>query len=142
MDRLGGGAWGGVVVPLGLAYVGFVVMLFVYARSDKGARKWRGRPPTWSALLRHLLATAVAGYIVFLVVVLLFSFMFADPAQGIRQGFTEGGVIASISLFGLAFFDWVVARVRGGRGKPSSRGISSEPTRGAGLGSPRPGTRG
>jgi hypothetical protein len=122
MDRLGGGVWGGVVMPLASAYVGFVVMLFVYARSGKRERKRGGRAPDWPTLLRHLVATSVAGYLIFLAIVLVFSFMFADQAQAIRQALTEGPLVALVGLVGLAFLGWVEGRLRRPRRKPTARG--------------------
>jgi hypothetical protein len=53
----------------------------------------------------------VAGYLIFLAIVLVFSFMFADQAQAIRQALTEGGIIALVGLVGLAFLGWVEGRL-------------------------------
>jgi hypothetical protein len=121
MDRLGGGVWGGVVAPLASAYVGFALMLLVYARSGKRERKPTGRPAAWPVLLRHLVATSVAGYLIFLGIVLVFSFMFADRAQALRQALTEGGLVALVGLVGLAFLGGVEGRLRRPKRWPGAR---------------------
>ena len=114
MEHLGGGVWGGVVAPLGLGYVGFVVMLVVYSRSGGREREGHRRPLAWSALLKHLVSTSAAGYLIFLAIVLVFSFMFADEARAIRQALTGGALLGLIALVGLAFLGWVEARMRRG----------------------------
>ncbi|MGH2723745.1 MAG: DUF6256 family protein [Actinomycetota bacterium] len=112
MEPLGGGIWGGVVAPLGCAYVGFLVMFFVYRRSPKARRRASGPAPGWPVLLRHLGSMAAAGYLIFLAIVLVFSFVFADQARAIRQALTEGGFIAFVGLAGLASLGWVEGQVR------------------------------
>jgi threonine/homoserine/homoserine lactone efflux protein len=112
MEPLGGGVWGGVVAPLGSAYVGFLVMLVVYRRSAMPGRGPAGRPPAWPALLRHLVATAIAGYVIFLAIVVVFSFVFADQGQAIRQALTGGAFLGLVGLVGLAALGWVEGRVR------------------------------
>ena len=119
MDPLGGGTWGGVVAPLGSAYVGFLVMLAVYARTGGRRRRAPGPSPGWSALLRHLAATTAAGFLIFLAIVLVFSYMFADQSRALREAVAGGGFIAAVGLLGLAVLGWLEAKVRGWRaGRP------------------------
>lgn len=120
MDQLGGGVWGGVVIPLGLLYVGFVVMLGLYARSRGRGWERRTRQARLPALLRRLAVTGGAGYIILLAIVVVFSFMFADEAQAIREALTEGALLALIGLTGLAFLGWVEGRIRRPRGRPNA----------------------
>jgi polyferredoxin len=120
VDRLGGGVWGSVVAPLGFGYVGFLVMLLVYARSGRRERRERDQPGAWSALLKHLVTTGVAGYLVFLAIVLVFSYMFADEERAIRQALTGGAFIGLVGLVGLALLGWVEAQIRGSRKKTGS----------------------
>ncbi len=126
MDRLGGGVWGGVVAPLASAYVGFVVMLFVYSRSERRERKRTNGPVTWPSLLKHLAAMSAAGYLIFLAIVLVFSFMFADQEAALRQALTGGGFLALLGVVALAFFGWAEARLvrrrNGTRHSHASRG--------------------
>jgi Na+/proline symporter len=120
VDRLGGGLWGGVVAPLGLGYLGFLMMLFVYSRSGVRERRGPGRPAAWSGLLRYLVTTSVAGFLIFLAIVLVFSFMFADEEQAIRQALTGGAFIGFIGLVGLAFLGWIEAQLRRPPRRPDS----------------------
>ncbi len=113
MERLGGGVWGGVVAPLASLYVAFLVMLFVYRRC--GVRERTGRPrrrARWSALLRQLAATAVGGYLVFLAMTVVFSFMFADERRAIGEALTGGSSVAGIGLLALALLGWVEGLIR------------------------------
>ncbi|HEX2031094.1 MAG TPA: DUF6256 family protein [Actinomycetota bacterium] len=118
MESPGGGMWGGVIAPLASAYVGVVVMLLVYARSPKRERPAAGGRASWRTLLRHLLTMTVAGYLIFLAIVLVFSFMFADQPRAIRQALAEGALLAVIGFVVLAFLGWVEAIARRRPGDP------------------------
>jgi hypothetical protein len=125
MRGLGGGVWGGVVAPLASAYVGSVVMLFLHSRFPKRERQPTLRLAAWSALLKDLVRLSVTGYVLFLAIVLVFSFSFADQPRAIRQAITEGGLLAAMGLAGLATLGWVEGVVRrrlGGRRRAERQG--------------------
>jgi hypothetical protein len=130
MEQLGGGVWGGVVAPLASAYVGVLVMLLVYARSSLPDRRRGGPPVGWPGLLKHLLVTSLAGYLVFVAIVVVFSFSFADQPRAIRQAITGGGFLAAVGLCGLALLGWVETLVRGLLARRRARSAGPD---GAGL---------
>lgn len=115
---LGGGVLGGVVAPLASVYLAFLAMLRLYRRSGRDDRRDRHRAPARPlALLRHLLVTAAGGFGVFLGIVLVFSFVFADQERALREALGGGGFLAALAVVVLALAGWIEGSIasRGSR---------------------------
>ena len=128
MEQLGGGVWGGAVAPLASVYVAFLFMLFLYGRSggrDRGRRLGNRGRPSWAALVRHLAATAAGGYLVFLAVILVFSFMFAEEQQAIGDALIGGSSVAVLAFLALALLGWLERLIRDHRSSNRVKYVTS-----------------
>lgn len=113
MEHLGGGVWGGVVAPLASVYAAFLAMLVAYRRSaDRDRRRGEQQAARLRTLVRHLIATAAAGFAIFLLIVVVFSFMFAEEEDAIREALVDGSLLAVIALGALSILGWVEGMIR------------------------------
>ena len=84
-----------VVAPTLFVFLLFVVMLVAVAKTWPWQREVGGddpgAPPPFTHLLRHLLATAAAGYLTFLVVVAVFHVLIGGGAASVIGDAASGG---------------------------------------------------
>jgi polyferredoxin len=99
---------GGVIAPLTAAYGVLLAMIWAWwRRAERGATGSRAQEraeeadgeapaPPLASLLRYLVAMAAGGSAVFMAIVFVFSFMFADQQEAIGEALTGGGGLVAI----------------------------------------------
>jgi len=105
-----------------------VVMAMLFSRRAPARRRaepvgtgpvLRGWPPTWRGLVRYLINTAIGGYAVFLLIVVVFYFILGGEGFGFIRDALTGGVWLSLGLavpclLAIAWIEERLARWRSG----------------------------
>lgn len=111
---------GGVVAPVTGAYAVLLAMIAAWwrrasrgqpTRRAEGADPAAPRPSAWK-MGRYLMATATMGAAVFMAIVLVFSYMFADQQEAPAEALTGGAALLGISLPLLSVAGLVERRLR------------------------------
>jgi hypothetical protein len=106
-----------IIPPLVAAYAVFVAMVILAWRRPAPRPRWRRKPPAPTAeSTGSVLATASFGYIVFLVIVLVFHVWLAGESDALSSAAWSGLLLSVPAVGASAFSALVVPWFRGRKG--------------------------
>jgi uncharacterized protein DUF6256 len=100
------------ILPVLTAY-GFIVgMLLLYhralTRGDPSAKSSAPTPSNWSGVLRHIVGTVAGGYLIFLVIVVIFYFVLDGHSTLVTDALRGGSLLAfGVVVPAYAFLSWL-----------------------------------
>ncbi|MEX2420307.1 MAG: DUF6256 family protein [Actinomycetota bacterium] len=98
------------VVVITSSYVLFVLMVVVAVRRPVPRPSVRGPSPP--GLARNVAATAAGGYLVFLLVVLVFHVWLAGERGALLSAVRGGALLTAFALAAFVLLSWVESRAR------------------------------
>jgi protein-S-isoprenylcysteine O-methyltransferase Ste14 len=107
-----GEIWRRIVPPLVTTFVVFLLLVRYHVRHAEPAEPDTS-PPSWSAFVRYLLATATAGYGMFLAIVLVFHVWLARDHAALRSAAAGGAALLAIVLPAFLLAEWFAQRRSG-----------------------------
>jgi len=107
-----GEIWRRIVPPLVTTFVVFLLLVRYHVRHVEPAEPAPSHPPM-SAFVRYLAATAAAGYVMFLVIVLVFHVWLARDHAAIRSAVAGGTALLAIVLPAFVLAEWFERRRSG-----------------------------
>ncbi len=107
-----GEIWRRIVPPLVTTFVVFLLLVRYHVRHAEPTER-PAAPPGWPVFVRYLLTTVVAGYGMFLAIVLVFHVWLARDHAAFRSAATGGAALLVIVLLAFVLMEWFARRRSG-----------------------------
>ena len=104
-----GEIWRRIVPPLVTTFVVFLLLVRYHVRHAEPTER-PAAPPGWPVFVRYLLTTVVAGYGMFLAIVLVFHVWLARDHAAMRSAVAGGAPLLAIVLPAFVLAEWLDRR--------------------------------